>query len=294
MRTFHEVSRRDDGTETAPMSTVQDEADIGPGEALSGIANNLFTSDGSSRSSSGSNTLEVVATDPGLHQYEDDQPREEGAREELVQEEEGNTELENDVLEEEESIEWGEDVTASQIEGKPSSADGSFSTPDDTPSIHNSITSSVSNRSRRFGRRQSPTPSLRPFDKRFQSRLAPSPLGTPRALSPAFLSSHSRQSSAASQLFRDSDDEITLGSPWEVVRWTRLRRLSGQAFSEIGKRNFGRPTCIAVSSSIVLGTSRGIIIVFDYHQNLKAVIGQGTKGEYFLSSGFYGTTNLTR
>lgn len=53
--------------------------------------------------------------------------------------------------------------------------------------------------------------------------------------------------------------------------------MSGQAFSEIGKRNFGAPTCLAVSASIVLGTSKGIILVFDYHQNLKSIIGPGTK-----------------
>ena len=61
------------------------------------------------------------------------------------------------------------------------------------------------------------------------------------------------------------------------MRWTRLRRISGQAFSELGKRNFGRPTCFAISASIALGTSKGMILIFDYHQNLKAIIGPGTK-----------------
>jgi len=53
--------------------------------------------------------------------------------------------------------------------------------------------------------------------------------------------------------------------------------MTGQAFSEIGKRNFGRPTCIAIAVFIVLGTSKGIILVFDYNQNLKSIIGPGTK-----------------
>lgn len=53
--------------------------------------------------------------------------------------------------------------------------------------------------------------------------------------------------------------------------------MTGQAFSEVGKRNFGRPTCIAIAASIALGTSKGIILVFDYNQNLKSVIGPGTK-----------------
>ena len=53
--------------------------------------------------------------------------------------------------------------------------------------------------------------------------------------------------------------------------------MTGQALSEVGKRNFGRPTCIAVSASIALGTSKGTILVFDYNQNLKSIIGPGTK-----------------
>ena len=53
--------------------------------------------------------------------------------------------------------------------------------------------------------------------------------------------------------------------------------MTGEAFSEVGKRKFGRPTCIAIAASIALGTSKGIILVFDYNQNLKSIIGQGTK-----------------
>lgn len=65
--------------------------------------------------------------------------------------------------------------------------------------------------------------------------------------------------------------------PWEVVRWTRLKKMTGEVFSESGKRNYGRPTCIAVAAFIAVGTSKGMILVFDYHQILKAMIGLGTK-----------------
>lgn len=61
------------------------------------------------------------------------------------------------------------------------------------------------------------------------------------------------------------------------MRWTRLKKLNGQAFSEVGKRNFGAPTCLAVSAHVVLGTSKGIILIFDYNQNLKMIIGPGTR-----------------
>lgn len=124
----------------------------------------------------------------------------------------------------------------------------------------------------------SPTPSLRPFDRRFQSRISSSPLNSPRTLSPGFLNVHSRQSSSASQLSHDIEVSDTPAAPWDVVRWTKLRKITGQAFSEVGKRNFGRPTCIAVSASIAMGTSKGVVLVFDYHQNLKSIMGPGTKG----------------
>jgi len=142
--------------------------------------------------------------------------------------------------------------------------------------VQNSVISSQG-RHRYLGRGHSPSPSLRPFDKRFKARLSQSPVPSPRPQSPAYLNTHSRQSSILGQIVRDSEDAETPDAPWEVVRWTKLRKISTQAFSELGKRNFGRPTCIAVSASIALGTSKGVILVFDYHQNLKTIMGPGTQ-----------------
>ncbi|KAF1835453.1 hypothetical protein BDW02DRAFT_588161 [Decorospora gaudefroyi] len=154
--------------------------------------------------------------------------------------------------------------------------------PDDTPSIQGSGPSSptssvpVSHNSLRPHR---PT-SLQPFERRFSSRLSPSPLSSPRVQSPAFLSPHSRQSSVSSNLIfhQLSDDGAeTPQAPWEVVRWTKLKKISGQVFSEVGKRNFGRPTCLNVTVSLAIGTSKGFILIFDYQQVLKSIIGPGTK-----------------
>ena len=126
----------------------------------------------------------------------------------------------------------------------------------------------------------SPSPSFQPFDRRFQSRMSSSTSNSPRASSPAFLNSrsHSRNASLSSNLFLDHAEADTSSPPWDVVRWTRLKKMNGQAFSESGRRNFGSPTCLAVSASIVLGTSKGIILMFDFNQNLKLIIGPGTKG----------------
>ncbi|KAI9744541.1 MAG: Vacuolar protein sorting-associated protein 8 [Claussenomyces sp. TS43310] len=162
---------------------------------------------------------------------------------------------------------------------KGSPAESVDSIPDDTPSIQGSVFSSpgssvLPSMASRPGL-SSPTPSFRPFDRRFQSRLTSSPLNSPRTPSPSLLS-HSRQTSFSSKLAIGTEDTDAPSPPWEVVRWTKLKKLNNQTFSEAGKRKFGTPTCISVSASIVLGTSKGIILIFDYHQNLKSIIGLGT------------------
>ncbi|KAK5941303.1 Vacuolar protein sorting-associated protein 8 [Knufia obscura] len=161
---------------------------------------------------------------------------------------------------------------------RPSSQDDSASIPDDTPSIQDSGVSSPKSDAQLAPpiSRKSSSASRRPFELRFQSRLSSSYL-SPRAASPAFLGQHSRHSSHAS-FARDSESGIEeTQTPWEVIRWNRLKKLTGQAFSEVGRRNFGTPTCLAVTDQMVVGTSKGLILVFDHHQNNKGIIGVGTK-----------------
>ena len=135
---------------------------------------------------------------------------------------------------------------------------------------------------RRFPSR-SVSGALQPFERRFEGRPTLSPSPSSRGGSPAFLSPHSRQISISSQLSPlgssqgDATSDEPQQAPWEVVRWTKLRKISGQIFSEVGKRNFGRPTCLAVSALIAVGTTKGLVLGFDYHQTLKIIIGQGTK-----------------
>ncbi|KAI9792355.1 MAG: Vacuolar protein sorting-associated protein 8 [Candelina submexicana] len=154
-----------------------------------------------------------------------------------------------------------------------------LSIPDDTPSIQGSVLSSESSiiASQTSKSRQSPTSSLRPFDRRFQSRLSSSPMKTSHTRSPTFLTADSRHSSLSSRDFKGIDELESPPAPWEVVRWAKLRKITGHVFSEVGKRSFGRPTCISISASIALGTSKGIILIFDYHQNLRSIIGPGSK-----------------
>ncbi|SMQ50840.1 unnamed protein product [Zymoseptoria tritici ST99CH_3D7] len=165
------------------------------------------------------------------------------------------------------------------------SNEDSGSIPDDTPSVRASPVSSLgrgASPSLRKGPNRTPSGALQPFERRFEARLSASPSNSPRAQSPAFLSPHSRQISVSSRMSgissqnSEADSEVPQ-APWDVVRWTKLRKITGQAFSEAGKRNFGRPTCIAVSALIAIGTSKGLVLGFDYHQTLKIIIGQGTK-----------------
>ncbi|PKY04858.1 vacuolar assembly/sorting protein [Aspergillus campestris IBT 28561] len=166
-----------------------------------------------------------------------------------------------------------------QLDGS-GSMDETTSTPDDTPSLHGSLPSSLSSSALalRSSPRPSPSPSHRPFDLRFQSRLSTSSLGGFRPSSPFLSHIHSRKSSLTSRLSPGTPDiDADPQGPWDVVRWTKLRKITGQAFSEVGKRNFGHPSCLAVSTAIVIGTSKGVILVFDYQQSLRTIIGTGTK-----------------
>jgi hypothetical protein len=182
--------------------------------------------------------------------------------------------------EQDESEEGTAELPSRPKAGRPASFE-STSTPDDTPSIQGSLVSSPrSSVAYSYNSPRANRPALQPFERRFSSRLSPSPLATPRGVSPAFLSAHSRQSSLSSNLLFQQipeDGADTPQAPWEVVRWTKLKIITGQLFSEVGKRNFGRPTCLNVAASLVIGTSKGFILVFDYQQILKSIIGPGTK-----------------
>ena len=109
------------------------------------------------------------------------------------------------------------------------------------------------------------SPSRR-FDVRQHQRLSsysslPSGLVTPSSM-------HSRPTSVSSHI-ADIDNltpSDTPNVPWEVVRWTKLRKIVGQAFSEIGKRKFGTPTVLDVPLSS-LSTPTKLISVLRSRSN---------------------------
>lgn len=131
--------------------------------------------------------------------------------------------------------------------------------------------------------RRNASPSLHPFERRLQPPRSLSAQSVARrALFQALPPSHSRSSSISGFIGQlansnpDSEKATPQKESWEVMKWTHLRKLSHQAFSEAGRRTHGHPTCIAIASHIAVGTSKGIILLFDYQQTLKNIIGQGT------------------
>ena len=168
------------------------------------------------------------------------------------------------------------------LEDEPtSSLDDTASIPDDTPSVQGSVLSSPSGSQapslRSPARQGSPSSSHRPFERRFHSRISSGHILTSRTSSPNFPGSHSRQTSYGSVALPPGSEAEESATPWEVIRWARLKILTGQLFTETSKRAFGSPTCLAVTDQIVIGTSRGMVLVFDQQQNHKATIGAGTK-----------------
>ncbi|MCJ1284957.1 Vacuolar protein sorting-associated protein 8 [Xylographa opegraphella] len=256
------------------MSTVQNETDTGPDESDTDteVAQDLKTDN--DRSIGRSRDVEPPAN---IVQISEDVRQE-------VRGDENQTfsgkhsgaggNIQDQEEEEESSGIVNGDVLASPGKERPSSADGSLSNPDDTPSIQNSLLSSEVNYPRLSGREPSPSPSLRPFDRRFQTRLSQSPLNSPRPISPAFLTAHSRHPSALSQLVHDNGDVDTPDAPWEVVRWTKLRKMSGQAFSEIAVES-GSVTSITFSADhavIAGGHANGAIFTWDTSRPAKPLL----------------------
>lgn len=106
------------------------------------------------------------------------------------------------------------------------------------------------------------------IDERFQTRL--SSLSSIIQNKPKIVERINTQSHSLDALI----DPSSLSTPWEAIRWSKLRRLSSQLYSDIAISSYGRPCVIFPASYICVGTSRGLVLVFDYHQNLLHALGQ--------------------
>ncbi|KAI9316979.1 Golgi CORVET complex core vacuolar protein 8-domain-containing protein [Dichotomocladium elegans] len=112
----------------------------------------------------------------------------------------------------------------------------------------------------------------------FQARTNNGSLLRARLESPSY-NSHSSseigtlsdQSPSVSALFGDELE------PWEAFRWTPLKKISDQLYSEDLRRQHGLASVLAVSGVIAVGTTRSLVFVYDYSQDLKCILGDSAR-----------------
>ncbi|EMR11389.1 hypothetical protein PNEG_00413 [Pneumocystis murina B123] len=83
--------------------------------------------------------------------------------------------------------------------------------------------------------------------------------------------------SLISSSFEDSKDGERSFNFEDAICWSKLKEINSQIFTEFSKEKFGSPVSMSISNIIAIGTSKGLILVFDYRQVLRHIIGMGTK-----------------
>ncbi|EIE88846.1 hypothetical protein RO3G_13557 [Rhizopus delemar RA 99-880] len=114
------------------------------------------------------------------------------------------------------------------------------------------------------------------------SDTSASKLGDPHLLSsllPQAPSQHSvTTTNTQNESFTSSDFTINNipAEPWEAFKWTPLLKLSNQLYSDDIKQS-GLISVMTVSGVIAIGTTRSLVFVYDYSQNLICILGDGNK-----------------
>lgn len=93
-------------------------------------------------------------------------------------------------------------------------------------------------------------------------------------------------SQSPSQLFTTqqgsySSSDLTIdgvqAEPWEAFRWTPLLKISDQLYSSDIKQESGLISVMSVSGLIAIGTTRSLVFVYDYSQNLRCILGDSNR-----------------
>ncbi|KAI8991762.1 Golgi CORVET complex core vacuolar protein 8-domain-containing protein [Mycotypha africana] len=77
------------------------------------------------------------------------------------------------------------------------------------------------------------------------------------------------------QTQREANNNVS--ETWEAFKWTPLIKISDQIYSEEVKREHGLVTVITVSGLIAIGTTRSLVFVYNYSQNLKCILGDTSR-----------------
>ncbi|ODV98092.1 hypothetical protein PACTADRAFT_14567 [Pachysolen tannophilus NRRL Y-2460] len=72
-------------------------------------------------------------------------------------------------------------------------------------------------------------------------------------------------------------NNIQASTSTKSVKILKLKKISKLLYSEETAIQYGNPTSLTVGELICIGTSKGYIILFDYKQNLKIVLGKDSK-----------------
>ncbi|KAI9250799.1 Golgi CORVET complex core vacuolar protein 8-domain-containing protein [Helicostylum pulchrum] len=78
-------------------------------------------------------------------------------------------------------------------------------------------------------------------------------------------------------VFMNNDITKDNVEPWEAFKWTPLIKVSDQLYSPAIKQESGLVSVMVVSGVIAIGTTRSLIFVYDYSQNLKCILGDSTR-----------------
>ncbi|KAG5357884.1 Vacuolar protein sorting-associated protein 8 [Yarrowia sp. B02] len=110
---------------------------------------------------------------------------------------------------------------------------------------------------------------IRPFEKRFETRISSLLKRSGHSRSGSELTSRGSPNAYASPRHLTSlSDSLATDS----MSWTKLHNISNQIYSEAGQLEFGEPSALLVTNTICVGTKNGVTLVFDYQQNMKKAL----------------------
>ncbi|KAI7859751.1 hypothetical protein BDC45DRAFT_563794 [Circinella umbellata] len=91
----------------------------------------------------------------------------------------------------------------------------------------------------------------------------------------------SRQSSEFGTFASDRSPSVSLMAedvePWEAFKWTSLKKISDHLYADEMRRHNGLVSVLTVSGVIAVGTTRSLVFVYDYSQNLKCILGDSAR-----------------
>ncbi|ODQ65051.1 hypothetical protein NADFUDRAFT_51650 [Nadsonia fulvescens var. elongata DSM 6958] len=115
---------------------------------------------------------------------------------------------------------------------------------------------------------------LRPFEHRFQTRISSFLSQRPNTNRFNNNSNGSGNNDEDVKALFDGTHDLARLNDHDSIHWTKLRKISNQIYSDEAASLYGTPTAIIVTIVIAVGTSRGLILIFDFQQNLTAILGE--------------------